>query len=104
MRFNELRSIGHNNAYSLARGCGSLIGAYGWDVFEEAARSAEGSITVDFLAKTCTGGEASRALADAVVLYREGVAILGAKQGRFPIGLQGTHGSLLDRSPWSSPR
>jgi hypothetical protein len=84
MKCGVLRSIGHNIVYSLASGCGLLVGVYEMDVFVEAARSAEGFITVDFLTGTSTGGTPSPALARAVALYREGVAILCAKEGVSP--------------------
>jgi hypothetical protein len=80
MKFNVLRSIGHNIAYSLASGCGLLIGVYEMDVFGEAARSAEGFITVDFLTGTCVGAKPSLTLARAIVLYREVHAILCVRQ------------------------
>ncbi len=52
MKFDELRSIGHNIADSLASGTGLLIGIYGTDIFGEASRSPERFITVDFLTGT----------------------------------------------------
>jgi hypothetical protein len=80
MKFNVLRSIGHNMAHSLASGCGLLIGVYDMDVFGEAARSAEGFITVDFLTGKCIGAKPSPVLARAVVLYREVLAILCVRE------------------------
>jgi hypothetical protein len=80
MKFNVLRSIGHNMAHSLASGCGLLNGVYGMDVFGEAARSADGFITVDFLTGKCIGAEPSAVLARAVVLYREVLAILCVRE------------------------
>jgi hypothetical protein len=80
MKFNVLRSVGHNTAHSLASGCGFLFGVDGMDVFEEAARSADGFIAVDFLTGTCIGAKPSPTLAHAVVLYRELLAILCVRQ------------------------
>ena len=36
MKHDELRSIGHNIADSLASGCGLMIGVYDMDIFGEA--------------------------------------------------------------------
>jgi hypothetical protein len=55
MKFDELRSVGHNVASSLASGCGILIGVYDMDVFGEVSRSGEGFIEVDFLTGTSEG-------------------------------------------------
>jgi hypothetical protein len=44
MRFNELRSIAHNIADSLASGCSELTGIYELDVFAEAAKNPGGPI------------------------------------------------------------
>ncbi|MDH3664592.1 MAG: hypothetical protein OEU92_32020 [Alphaproteobacteria bacterium] len=71
MKFGVLKSIGHNVAYSLASGCGLLIGTYNMDVFGEAARSPNGYIHVDFLSGLVTEGPVSKGLAQALLLYRE---------------------------------
>ena len=71
MKFDQLRSIGHNIADSLASGAGLMVGFYEMDVFGEAARSSEGFIEVDFLAGISSGGSASPYLARAVELYRD---------------------------------
>ena len=84
MKFDQLRSIGHNIADSLASGVGLLVGFYEMDVIGEAARSPEGFITVDFLHGTATGGAPSPALARAIALYRDGLAELCAKHGTAP--------------------
>ena len=55
MKFNELKSIGHNIADSLASGIGLLTGDYDFDVFGEAAGSPEGFILVDLLTGTWAG-------------------------------------------------
>lgn len=81
MRFEVLKSIGHNIADSLASGIGMLIGVYDMDVFAEAAASAEGFIGVDFLTGSMTGSPASPTLLHAVGLYRDALPALCAKQG-----------------------
>jgi hypothetical protein len=47
MKFDELRSIAHNIADSLASGNGFLIGVYDMHLFGEASQSPEGFMTVD---------------------------------------------------------
>jgi hypothetical protein len=72
MKFNELRSIGHNIADSLASGIGllvGLVGVYEMDVFGEARRNPERCIVVDFLSGKVVEGRASRSLARAIALY-----------------------------------
>src|SRR5258706_8798219 len=70
MKFDQLRSIGHNIAQSLASGVGLLVGLYELDVFGEAKRSPEGFITVDFLTGRCEGAAPSTYLADGIGRYR----------------------------------
>jgi YD repeat-containing protein len=78
MKHDELRSIGHNMADSLA--CGFVLGQYaGSDVFGEAAKSPSGFITVDFLTGTTPGCKVSPGLAKTVQLCRDGVPLLCAK-------------------------
>ena len=84
MKFDELRSIGHNIADSLASGIGLLIGAYELDIFGEAVRSPERFITVDFLTGTSEGGAPSASLTRAIVLYRDAFADLCARHGTSP--------------------
>lgn len=84
MKFDELRSIGHNVADSLASGVGFPIGIYGTDIVGEASRSPQGFITVDFLAGTWSGAEPSPDLRHAIVLYREAFAALCARHGTSP--------------------
>jgi hypothetical protein len=81
MKFDELRSIAHNIAASLASGCGLLVGYYEMDIFGEAARCPEGFIEVDFLTGTASGGTPSPALASAIAKYREGLGTLCLKHG-----------------------
>jgi hypothetical protein len=74
MKFDELRSIAHNIADSLASGIGLLIGYYELDIFGEASRSPEGFIVVDFLTGTCRAGAPSESLARAIALNKNALA------------------------------
>ncbi len=80
MKHDELRSIGHNLADSLASGVGFLIGLYTTDVFGEASKSPAGFLIVDFLNGTIQG-HASASLAKAVSLYRDALPSLCEKHG-----------------------
>jgi hypothetical protein len=71
MKHDDMRSIAHNVADSLASGCGLLIGVFEMDIFGEAARNPDGCVTVDFLAGEVVGGEVSASLADSVRRYRD---------------------------------
>ncbi|WOH67120.1 hypothetical protein [Bradyrhizobium sp. BWA-3-5] len=84
MKFDELRSIGHNIADSLASGIGFLIGIYQTDVFGEARRNPEHCIVVDFLTGEIVEGRASRSLADAIALYGKALPDLCAKHRGSP--------------------
>jgi hypothetical protein len=81
MKFGELESIGHNIADSLASGIGLLIGVYATDIFDEAGRSPQRYISVDFLNGTSTGGEVSESLARAIRLYSQGLPDLCRRHG-----------------------
>jgi|SRR5262245_7434676 len=81
MKFDELRSIGHNIADSLASGIGLLIGVYEMDIFGEARRSPERCIVVDFLSGEVTRGRASPSLAHAIALYGDALPALCKKHG-----------------------
>src|SRR5215212_9535441 len=81
MKHAQLRSIAHNIADSLACGIGLMIGVYDTDVFGEAAGSAGGAITVDFLEGAVVEGEASPGLSRAVALYRDALPGLCARHG-----------------------
>jgi hypothetical protein len=80
MKFDELRSIAHNIADSVACG-GFLIGRYDLDIFGEARRSAEGFMTIDFLTGTCRSGAPSPSLAQAIALYKDALADLCTRHG-----------------------
>jgi hypothetical protein len=81
MRFNELRSIAHNLATSLASGCSLLVGKYELNVFGEAAGSPEGFIEVDFLSGSTTGGATSQELGMAIGRFRQVLPELCKKHG-----------------------
>jgi hypothetical protein len=81
VKYDELRSISHNIAASLADGAALLIGAYDLDVFGEASQSPEGFITVDFLSGSTSGGKPSKRLAKAVKSFREALPGLCEKHG-----------------------
>jgi hypothetical protein len=84
MKFDDLRSIGHNIADSLASGIGLMIGVYEMNIFGEAARSREGFITVDFLNGAATAGKVSPHLARAIRLYRDALTNLCRRHGTSP--------------------
>jgi hypothetical protein len=81
MKHAELRAIVHNVADSLASGIGLLIGYYQMDVFGDASRSGDGSLTVDLLAGSVADGTASESLSRAVSLYKDALANLCAQAG-----------------------
>jgi hypothetical protein len=84
MKFDELRSVGHNIADSLASGSGLLIGGPITNVYSEARRSPEGFITVDFLTGRTSGGRPSPSLARAIELYRDALLDLCGRHGTSP--------------------
>ncbi len=81
MRFNTLRSVGHNIADSLASGLGIPIGGLLTDIYSEAEATPDGALEVDFLAGRITRGQGSDLLAKAVSLYRDACAHLCARHG-----------------------
>lgn len=80
MKFGKLQSVGHNIAFSLASGEGLMIGVYeiGY-IFDEAAKSAEGYILVDFLAGTTSGAKPSALLAKSISSYSKALKKLCQK-------------------------
>jgi hypothetical protein len=84
VKVRSLRAIAHNIADSLASGIGLLIGVYEMSVFDEAARSPERFITVDFLKGAAIAGRPSESLARAIALYGDALAELCAKHGTTP--------------------
>jgi hypothetical protein len=81
MKHRELRAIVHNVADSLASGIGLLVGVYEMDVFGEASRCENGSLTIDLLSGRVADGVASESLSRAVSLYRAALAKLCAQAG-----------------------
>lgn len=81
MKFNQLCSVAHNIADSLASGIGLMIGVYTIEIFKEASQSAGGLITVDFLKGITTEGTASASLAQTIELYRDALPHLCKKHG-----------------------
>jgi hypothetical protein len=81
MKHDELRSVAHNLADSLASGIGLLIGVYEMDVFGEAGRSPGGSILVDLLRGTVVEGKPSASLRRAIALYGDALPSLCASHG-----------------------
>jgi hypothetical protein len=81
MKHDELRSVAHNLAHSLASGIGLLIGAYDLDVFAEAGATPEGYLTVDFLKGVVFDRQPSEKLAKAIASYKEALPSLCEKQG-----------------------
>jgi hypothetical protein len=85
MKFNQLRSIGHNIADSLASGIGLPIGFYLTDVFAEAKRqTGQDFIVVDFLSGTCASGAPLPSLARAIVMYKDALVGLCKKHRTSP--------------------
>jgi hypothetical protein len=84
MKFDALKSIGHNIADSLASGTGLLIGVYEMDIFGEARRSPGRCIVVDFSSGKVSSGRASPSLARAIRLYGEALADLCKKHRTSP--------------------
>jgi hypothetical protein len=81
MKFDELRSIAHNVADSLASGASLLVNRWHMEIFEEARRSPEGFILVDFLTGATMGGVLSSALARDIALFPAALADLCRKHG-----------------------
>lgn len=88
MKFDELKSIAHNIADSLASGASLLINRWELEIFEEARRSAEGYITVDFLTGETRGGVPSPPLASAVKLLSDAFTDLCKRHGTTPSDFQ----------------
>jgi hypothetical protein len=71
MKHNQLHSIAHNYAESLACGLGFVVGIFGTDVFADAASNDDGAVTVDFLNGTIHGNTADDRLSRAIPLYKK---------------------------------
>jgi hypothetical protein len=81
MKHDQLRSVAHNAAASLAGGCSLLIGVYDLNVLTAASQSPEGKVTVDFLRGTVSGAPPSSPLAKAVALFPAALPALCGKHG-----------------------
>ena len=81
MKFDELKSIGHNIADSLGSGIGLMIGVYEMDVYGEASATPEGFMAVDFLTGEPSGATPSLALAKAIRIYRDVLPSLCERHG-----------------------
>ena len=81
MKIGILKSIGHNIADSVASGIGLMIGVYSMDIFDEASKSKDGHIVVDFLTGSVIAGYASESLQRAMKLYSDVLPELCAKHG-----------------------
>jgi hypothetical protein len=81
MKHDQLRSIAHNAAASLASGCSFLIGVYDLDMLTAARKSPEGKVSVDFLRGTVSGAPPSSPLAKAVALFPAALPALCEKHG-----------------------
>ena len=102
MKFDELRSIGHNIADSLASGVGLLIGVYDFDVFDEVRLSAERFIEVDFLTGASLGCRPSLALARVITLYYKALPSLCEKHGTSSLAFQHLSTRYCTNSPVAS--
>ncbi len=81
MKHDDLRSIAHNVADSLASGCGLLIGVYMTSIFAETKKCKGGVLKVDFLNGKALSDRPSRSLAGAIGKYRNGLRGLCEKHG-----------------------
>lgn len=81
MKFDDLRSIAHNVADSLASGTSLLVNRWQMEIFEEARRSSKGFITVDFLTGATMGGVPSTSLARDIALFPGALADLCIRHG-----------------------
>ena len=69
MKHDELRSIAHNVAASLASGISFLVGSYELDVFASAKQSTTGDLVVDFLRGTIDPAPVPAELAEAIAAF-----------------------------------
>ncbi|RFB04026.1 hypothetical protein [Parvularcula marina] len=71
MKFAELKTIGHNLGHSLSSGVCLLVGYSNVDIYQEANKTADGYIEVDFLTGQTNGATISRQLARTIESYRD---------------------------------
>jgi len=81
MKFDDLCSIAHNVADSFGSGA-SLLFNYGFYPYEDAQRSHDGVLEVDFLTGTVTSGMASNELIERLGLSPGILADLCARHGQ----------------------
>jgi len=81
MKHDDLRSVAHNAAASLASGCSFLIGVYDLDVLAAARQSPEGELVVDFLRGTISGAPPSSPIAKAAAFFPSALPALFEKHG-----------------------
>ncbi|HVI92163.1 MAG TPA: hypothetical protein VM659_27985 [Dongiaceae bacterium] len=81
MKHDVLHAIVHNFADSLASGLGFVIGYYESDVFGEARRTGQGSLTVDFLSGRISGGNPEDSLVKAIMGYHDAFPDFCQKHG-----------------------
>ena len=80
MKYGQLRAIAHNVAASLASGNSFILGHYGFDVFDEAAKTVDGSVIIDFLHGETSAPSQSQ-LKRLAQLYRKALPRFFAKHG-----------------------
>ena len=80
MKFDDLRSIAHNLADSFGSGA-SLLFNYGFYPYEDAARSLDGCLEVDFLTGAIVSGTPSHELLERLALSPALLADLCAHYG-----------------------
>lgn len=76
MKFDTMRSIAHNLATSLASGCSALFGIYHDVVFQKAARTPTGRLTIDVLNATVSAGSATELFPNATQTFNTALARL----------------------------
>ena len=81
MKHDELRSIAHNAAASLASGVSFLVGYYELDIFAAAKQSATGDVVVNFLAGTIEPAPVLAELANAIAAYPAALSDLCLRHG-----------------------
>jgi hypothetical protein len=81
MKHDQLRSIAHNAAASLASGCSFLVGVYDLDVFREASQSPRDEIVVDFLRGTVSGTPLNSRLPEVVAKFPKAIEGLCERHG-----------------------
>ena len=81
MKHDDLRSIAHNAAASLASGVSFLVGFYELDVFGAARMSATGDVLVDFLRGTIRPAPVSAELTKAIAAFPNALLALCERHG-----------------------